>query len=135
MASAVQTDLQAFGGGRNNSSGSSGSSSTINLVRLLRKAEEGRGLEIDYSDALSEALGQGNDHGADATRAMTQHQRGVRSSSLLRGRVPSFGKKRYVYFAFGNLLSTARLHERIPAREDLSSLSANVVVRRFSYFP
>lgn len=36
------------------SSGRGGS--TTNLVRLLRAAEEGKGLEIDYGEALGEAL-------------------------------------------------------------------------------
>lgn len=98
----MQADVKPFGGG-----GTSGSSSTTtNLVRLLRKAEEGKGLEIDYSDALSEALGQGNYDGTDAPRAVTQQQRGARSSSLLLGRVPSLGRKRYVHSTWGRVFES-----------------------------
>jgi len=86
----MQADLQPFGG-------SGSTCSTANLVRLLRKAEEGSGLEIDYSDALSEALGQGKDHGKDSLRAMSQQQKVARNSSSLLCRVPSLGRKRYVH--------------------------------------
>lgn len=71
-----------------------GSNSTATLVRLLREAEEGKGLEIDYSDALGEALGNNGDVEDTLPRAMAQQQKGVKRSLTLLGRVPSLGRKR-----------------------------------------
>lgn len=84
----VSTVLQGRGGGGSNSS------RTANLVRLLREAEEGKGLEIDYSDALDEVLGQKDEFGEDIPRAMTRQQKGARKSLTLFGRAPSLGRKR-----------------------------------------
>lgn len=73
--------------------------STANLVRLLREAEEGKGLEIDYSDALCEALGNKSNVGASTPRAIAQQQKGVTRSLALLGRVPTLGRKRCVMTA------------------------------------
>lgn len=93
MASDVHTGITPnVSQGRGGRGGSS--RSTANLVRLLREAEEGKGLEIDYSAALCEALGQKNDFGDDVPRAIVQQQKGARRSLALLGRVPSIGRKR-----------------------------------------
>lgn len=76
--------------------GGVGSHGTANLVRLLREAEEGKGLEIDYSDALGEALGKNVAVGDRIPRAILQQQKGVKRSLALLGRVPSLGRKRCV---------------------------------------
>lgn len=87
MASDVHSGVSYGGGGRN---------STANLVRLLREAEEGNGLEIDYSDALIEALGNNGDGGHHFPRAIAQQKKGPKRSLTLLGRVPSFARKRCV---------------------------------------
>lgn len=85
----MSTVLQGRGGGGGNNS------STANLVRLLREAEEGKGLEIDYADALDEVLRQKDEFGEDIPRAMTRQQKGARKSLTSRGRVSSLGRKRW----------------------------------------
>lgn len=57
---------------------------TVNLVLLLREAEEGKGLGIDYAEALGEALGY--DCGGDIP---------MRSKKgLALAKMPSTGRKR-----------------------------------------
>lgn len=71
------------------SSGPGGS--TTNLVRLLRAAEEGKGLGIDYGEALGEALLLEHDaFGGDAS-----DKAGSRGLAFL-AKVPVLGRKRYV---------------------------------------
>lgn len=94
-----------------------GSHSTANLVRLLREAEEGKGLEIDYSDALGEALGKNVAVRDRIPRAISQQQKGVKRSLALLGRVPSLSRKRCV-------MST--IHRGAPAA---GTLTHNVYVR------
>ncbi|CAM9145285.1 unnamed protein product, partial [Ectocarpus sp. 13 AM-2016] len=88
MASDVRTDVRrhsdnAHGGGVGGTTGS-----TTNLVRLLREAEQGKGLEVDYSDALGEAL---HDLENVVPRSMRLQQKNSTSMLTLLGRVPSFG--------------------------------------------
>lgn len=61
-----------------------GGGDTVNLVQLLREAEEGKGLGIDYGEALGEALGY--DCGRDTP---TRSKKG-----LALARIPSTGRKR-----------------------------------------
>lgn len=88
MASDVRTDImrhsdKAHGRGVGGTVGS-----TTNLVRLLREAEQGKGLEVDYSDALGEAL---HDLENVVPRSMRLQQKNSMSMLTLLGRVPSFG--------------------------------------------
>lgn len=71
------------------SSGQGGS--TTNLVRLLRAAEEGKGLGIDYGEALGEALLL--EH--DAFGGDTFDKASGRGLALL-AKVPVLGRKRCV---------------------------------------
>ena len=87
MASDVHSAVPYGGGGK---------SSTANLVRLLRETEEGKGLEIDYSDALGEALGEDSTVGDNIPRATARQQKGAKRSLTLLGKVPSLGRKRWV---------------------------------------
>lgn len=93
MASDVHTGMMSTSP-QGRCGGGSNSSSTTNLVRLLREAEEGKGLEIDYSDALGEALGEKYDFGENVPKAMRRQQKGTRTSLTLLGKVPSLGRKR-----------------------------------------
>lgn len=63
---------------------------SANLVRLLRDAENGNGLEADYSKALEAALGRSIDEGKTTRSANTSLVRGLarltRSVSVSRSR-------------------------------------------------
>lgn len=71
------------------STGSSQRSGTTNLVRLLREAEEGKGLGTDYAEALGEALRQ--ELGGDAPTTSRERQK----YQTLLTNVHSLGRKRY----------------------------------------
>lgn len=73
-----------------------GMESTASLVRLLREAESGKGLGVDYAEALGEALG----HNFGAGTSTRPKGRGLR----LRGRVPSIGTKRCAQAKLAGLL-------------------------------
>lgn len=77
------------------SSGPRGGSSTANLVRLLRAAEEGKGLEIDYGEALGEALplSEHDGFGGDTTKQSGKGKGSGRGLALL-AKVPVLGRKR-----------------------------------------
>lgn len=106
MASDVRTDDlrhsdKAHGRGVGGTTGS-----TANLVRLLREAEQGKGLEVDYSDALGEAL---HDFENVVPRSMRLQQKNSMSMLTLLGRVPSFGgRQRCVWL---NRESKTNMHE------------------------
>lgn len=60
-------------------------------MRLLRAAEEGKGLEVDYGEALGEALLEHDDDGRDA------FDRASRRGLALLAKVSVLGRKRYTY--------------------------------------
>lgn len=67
---------------------------TASLVRLLREAEDGKGLEIDFSDALGEALGHQQETRDIEPGAKTCRQKDEGRSLPLLERVSSLGGRR-----------------------------------------
>lgn len=96
MASDVRPSPSPHSADTWSSSGRGGS--TTNLVRLLRAAEEGKGLGVDFGEALGEALLSEDDaFGRDA------FNRTSRRGLALLAKVPALGRKRYTYCLWKHL--------------------------------